>query len=45
MSNEPPAIILYEPYLVIISKNDIAGFKINEQGYVDLHSAFIETNR
>jgi peptide/nickel transport system substrate-binding protein len=45
LANEPPAIVLYEPYLLIISKTDIAGFKISEQGYVDFRGAFIETGR
>lgn len=45
LSNEPPAIVLYEPYLVIISRTDIAGFKVSQQGYVDLRGAIIEFDR
>jgi len=45
LAYEPPAIILYEPYLIVISKTDISGIKTVEEGYIDLRRAFIETDR
>ena len=45
LAYEPPAIILYEPYLLVISKTDIAGIRINNQGYVDLRGAYIEADK
>jgi len=45
LAYEPPAIILYEPYLIVISKTDVSGIKTVEEGYIDLRGAFIETNR
>jgi len=45
LAYEPPAIILYEPYLIVISKTDVSGLRIVEEGYVDLRGVFIETGR
>jgi ABC-type transport system substrate-binding protein len=45
LAYEPPAIVLYEPYLMVVSKTDISGIKTVEEGYVDLRGTFIETNR
>ncbi len=45
LANEPPAIVLYEPYLTIIFKNDIGGLTPVKEGYVDLRRAYIESNR
>ncbi len=45
LANEPPAIVLYEPYLTIIFKNDIAGVMPVNEGYVDLRRVYIESNR
>jgi hypothetical protein len=44
LANEPPAIVLYEPHLVVIAKRDISGIKFTGEGYIDLRGAFIETN-
>jgi ABC-type transport system substrate-binding protein len=44
LANEPPAITLYEPYLIIIAKPDISGLKNTEEGYIDLRGAFIEND-
>ncbi|UCC80848.1 MAG: ABC transporter substrate-binding protein [Candidatus Zixiibacteriota bacterium] len=45
LAYEPPAIILYEPYLMVISKTDISGIKATGEGYIDLRGAFIEKDR
>jgi peptide/nickel transport system substrate-binding protein len=45
LAYEPPAIILYVPHLILISKTDISGLKTDREGYVDLRGAYIETNR
>ena len=39
---EPPAVILYEPYLTTIMKADISGVRPVAEGYLDLRDAFIE---
>jgi ABC-type transport system substrate-binding protein len=45
LANEPPAIILYEPYLTVILKADVSGIRITEEGFIDLRGAFIETDK
>jgi len=42
---EPPAIILFEPYLTTIFKNDVSGVRPLEEGYLDLRGAFIEADK
>lgn len=44
VANEPPALILFEPYLVVIAKPDIAGIKMVEEGYIDLRGVYIEND-
>jgi len=39
---DPPAVILYEPYLTTILKSDISGIRPVNEGYIDLRGAFIE---
>jgi len=44
LANEPPAIVLYEPYLIVIAKPDISGYRIDDEGYIDLRGAYIESD-
>jgi peptide/nickel transport system substrate-binding protein len=45
IAKEPPAVVLYQPYLTTILKSDISGIRASEEGYIDLRGAFIETGR
>jgi len=42
---EPPAVILYEPYLTTVYKSDITGIRPLKEGYLDLRGAFIESGK
>ncbi len=45
LSIEPPAIILYQPHLTLISKSDIGGLKPTPEGYIDLRGAHIGSGK
>jgi ABC-type transport system substrate-binding protein len=42
LTADPPAVILYQPFLTTISKLDITGMVADPGGYLDLRRAFIE---
>jgi ABC-type transport system substrate-binding protein len=42
LTANPSAVILYEPFLTVISKMDISGTVVDPAGYLDLRRAFIE---
>lgn len=42
VAKEPPAVVLYQPYLTTILKTDVSGVRPLDEGYLDLRGAFIE---
>ncbi|MEE9553863.1 MAG: ABC transporter substrate-binding protein [candidate division Zixibacteria bacterium] len=42
VAEEPPAVVLYQPFLTTILKADVSGLRPLEEGYLDLRGAFIE---
>jgi len=42
VQDEPPALILYQPQLLSVYKDDIGGLNLTPEGYIDLRKAFIE---
>lgn len=45
LAKDPPAVILYQPHLMIIANVDISGFIPLEEGYLDLRGLYIEYKR
>lgn len=45
LAKEPPAVILYQPYLTTVLRADISGIRPLDEGYLDLRGAFIEKDK
>lgn len=45
VAKEPPAVVLYQPYLTTVMKTDIAGIRPLREGYLDLRGTFIESGK